>query len=138
MNIRPSPKEGLALSMLVFKLKHSFNEETVVRSLSFRDASTPEWNTLAMKVEELFFIPSQDTAIAYVDEEGDQIVVSSQDELADYYTSSSFCNLCKRGVVSDEHGHHRMRCTRSLKVMDLAELRQRVQSRTRTPSLISW
>jgi hypothetical protein len=123
--------------MLVLKLRHSIDKERIARSLSFRDTGTPEWNTLAMKIEELFFIPFQDIAVSYYDDDGDQIVMSSQEELADYYSSIYFCDLCNDSVVSPDHGHPRMRCTMHLNVVDLAEMRQRVQSRTRTPSLIN-
>ena len=116
--------------MLVFKLKHTIDGERVVRSLPFRDTGAPSWNTLSIMVEELFFIPVQDVALAYLDEEGDDVFMSSQSELEDYYSSSSYCHHCYMG----DHVLFSMRCVMSLKVFDLAELRQRVQSRTRTPS----
>lgn len=119
--------------MLIFKLRHDIDGQSVVRAISF-ETNTPAWNTIATKIQETYFIPVPDVAIAYVDEEGDRIVLSSQTELNDYYTSPSFCSDCYNDVRRHSHGK---RCTMKLNVIDLADLRQIVQSKDRTPSLMS-
>jgi hypothetical protein len=120
--------------MLVFKLRWKIAEKIIFRSLSSQSTGLPDWVAIAKTIEELFFIPLQDAALEYVDNDGDCIVMSSQVELANYYLSPSFYHLCREGVVNEKHGDYSMRCTMSLKVVNLAELRRYMQIRMRVSS----
>jgi hypothetical protein len=46
---------------------------------------SPSWNELAAKIGALYDIPTQSVAVSYVDSDGDQVTLSSQEELQDYY-----------------------------------------------------
>ncbi|TFY52029.1 hypothetical protein EVJ58_g10242, partial [Rhodofomes roseus] len=45
----------------------------------------PTWDELAAKIEALYHIPRGDVAVAYVDADGDEVTLSSEGELQDFY-----------------------------------------------------
>lgn len=47
----------------------------------------PSWSELAPKIEFFYDIPLSKIGVAYVDSEGDEVTVSSEDELQDFYTN---------------------------------------------------
>lgn len=48
----------------------------------------PSWNTFAAKVELLYDIPLEKVSVSYVDADNDQVTLSSQEELDDFYVTS--------------------------------------------------
>ena len=47
----------------------------------------PSWSTLATKIESLYHVPIEHIGVAYTDNDGDQVTLSSEDELQDFYTN---------------------------------------------------
>lgn len=45
----------------------------------------PTWDVLASRVHELFSIPVNDVGLVYIDDDGDEITISSEFELQDYH-----------------------------------------------------
>ena len=45
----------------------------------------PPWSELSAKIEELYSISRDDVGVSYVDNEGDEVTLSSEEELQDYY-----------------------------------------------------
>jgi len=56
------------------------------RRISFEDL--PDWYTLSVKIHTLFGIPLESLAIAYLDPDDDEIAVSSEGELQEFYQTS--------------------------------------------------
>jgi hypothetical protein len=50
--------------------------------------SQPTWYTIAAKVESLYAIPLGNVSVAYIDAENDEITLSTQEELDDFYQTS--------------------------------------------------
>lgn len=51
--------------------------------------TAPGWVLLSSKIASLFDIPSERVGVSYIDAEGDEITVSSNEELNDYYAALS-------------------------------------------------
>ncbi|KAI0080353.1 hypothetical protein K474DRAFT_1658076 [Panus rudis PR-1116 ss-1] len=47
--------------------------------------SRPSWSELSAKIESLFGIPKEKVGVSYVDSDGDEVTLSSEEELQDYY-----------------------------------------------------
>jgi len=60
--------------------------EGVTRRVVF--PNSPTWQALASKIELLYGIPIERVSVAYLDSEGDQVTLSSQEELDDFYRVS--------------------------------------------------
>ncbi|EKM61283.1 uncharacterized protein PHACADRAFT_84808, partial [Phanerochaete carnosa HHB-10118-sp] len=45
----------------------------------------PTWDDLADRIQNLYGIPKDKVGVSYFDVDGDEITLSSQDELQDYY-----------------------------------------------------
>ncbi|KAJ3844945.1 hypothetical protein F5878DRAFT_655420 [Lentinula raphanica] len=56
------------------------------RRLSFTDE--PTWSLLAERIAGLFDIPADSIAVAYIDSEDDEVTLSTQEELQDFYQTS--------------------------------------------------
>ncbi|KAJ3750763.1 hypothetical protein DFH05DRAFT_1387853 [Lentinula detonsa] len=56
------------------------------RRLSFTDE--PTWSLLAERIAGLFDIPADSVAVAYIDSEDDEVTLSTQEELQDFYQTS--------------------------------------------------
>ncbi|KAJ4485044.1 hypothetical protein C8J55DRAFT_559200 [Lentinula edodes] len=56
------------------------------RRLSFTDE--PTWTLLAERIAGLFDIPAEAIAVAYIDSEDDEVTLSTQEELQDFYQTS--------------------------------------------------
>jgi hypothetical protein len=66
-----------------FKLtKH----EGLTRRITFSDQ--PTWLTLGTKIESLYDIPLASIGVSYVDNDGDEVTLSSEEELLDFYNAS--------------------------------------------------
>ncbi|KIY67190.1 hypothetical protein CYLTODRAFT_490825 [Cylindrobasidium torrendii FP15055 ss-10] len=72
------------MSTITFKLKSSLGGET--RRVSFN--VPPSWNILASRIRELYGIPAENLGVTYTDADGDQITLSSDEELREFYRSS--------------------------------------------------
>lgn len=48
-------------------------------------STRPDWSTLSAKIATLFSIPNDNVAVSYIDADGDEITLSSDEELHDYY-----------------------------------------------------
>ncbi|PCH37206.1 hypothetical protein WOLCODRAFT_167382 [Wolfiporia cocos MD-104 SS10] len=64
-----------------FKLIRS--SDGVIRRLTF--ATPPSWADLATRVEALFGIPTDAVAVSYMDSDGDEITLNTDDELQEFY-----------------------------------------------------
>ncbi|KAI8990462.1 hypothetical protein BD414DRAFT_483723 [Trametes punicea] len=49
----------------------------------------PSWNELAAKIQSLYGIPAQHVGVSYVDNDGDEVTLSSEEELQDLYQSAA-------------------------------------------------
>ncbi|KAG6879110.1 hypothetical protein C0992_005087, partial [Termitomyces sp. T32_za158] len=58
----------------------------LTRRVVFSDK--PSWSTFAQKVELLFGIPFEQVSVSYIDADKDQVTLSSQEELDDFYATS--------------------------------------------------
>lgn len=45
----------------------------------------PSWSELSAKLESLYSIPMQDVGVSYIDQDGDEVTLSSEEELRDFY-----------------------------------------------------
>ncbi|KAJ6621212.1 hypothetical protein B0H10DRAFT_1790517, partial [Mycena sp. CBHHK59/15] len=48
-------------------------------------STPPTWSTLATKIHTLFDIPVDHVGVSYVDSDSDEVTLSSEDELREYY-----------------------------------------------------
>lgn len=60
-----------------------FTKDGVTRRTTF--PANAQWLEIAAKIESLYGIPIETAAVVYIDDDGDEITVSSQEELQDYY-----------------------------------------------------
>ncbi|KAF8213566.1 hypothetical protein K438DRAFT_1099989 [Mycena galopus ATCC 62051] len=51
-------------------------------------AAKPSWNALSARIHTLFNIPIEQVAVSYIDADNDEVTLSSEDELRDYYETS--------------------------------------------------
>ncbi|KAF9056095.1 hypothetical protein BJ165DRAFT_1430833, partial [Panaeolus papilionaceus] len=82
------------MPLIQFKLTSSAG---VTRLAIFNEA--PTWDALAAKLHSLFGIPIESVGVSYVDNECDEITLSSQEELEDYYAYADKPDLIKFAVV---------------------------------------
>ncbi|KAL0057295.1 hypothetical protein AAF712_016072 [Marasmius tenuissimus] len=76
-----------------FKLTSSASSTT--RRVVFR--SRPTWLALADRIHTLFNITLENVAVSYIDVEGDEVTLSTQEELEDYYQDMDGMGLWKPG-----------------------------------------
>ncbi|GAA5850927.1 hypothetical protein JCM8547_009133 [Rhodosporidiobolus lusitaniae] len=72
--------------MATVDVKLTHKDET--RLLSLPATQAPSWTDLASQVQQRFALDSPPTALTYVDEDGDEITVSSEAELAELFSAS--------------------------------------------------
>ena len=68
---------------LTFKLSQ---RDGLTRRITF--SVRPTWPELSQKIHLLFSIPVEKVGVTYVDSDGDEVTLSSQEELEDYYQST--------------------------------------------------
>ncbi|KAF7307050.1 F-box domain-containing protein [Mycena indigotica] len=51
-------------------------------------ATQPAWTTLATRINELFHIPVDQIGVSYIDADGDEVTLSSENELQDFYLAA--------------------------------------------------
>ena len=95
----------MSSSSLHFKLTSPGGE---LRRLTL--PNEPTWLSLTTRIEELFGIPTQKVAVAYVDNDGDEVTMSSQGELTDYFAN---CHKAGEPVKFDIVELNSHRSTRS-------------------------
>jgi hypothetical protein len=61
-----------------------FTRDRVTRRVTFPTTNTT-WLEIANKIEDLYGTPFDTVGVVYVDAEGDEITISTQEELLDYY-----------------------------------------------------
>ena len=83
-------------SPIHFKLIES---NGVTRRVGF--PGPPTWQALASKIETLYRIPVEKVSVAYLDSEGDQVTLSSQEELDDFYRVSHIPGQIIKFTVQD-------------------------------------
>ena len=66
-----------------YTVKLSFEDAT--RRVSF--PSQPTWSQIAARIETHFHIPLHRAAVKYKDSDGDEILISTDEELQEYYDS---------------------------------------------------
>ena len=67
------------------QFKFSKPPDGLVRRVTFPER--PSWETLAVKIQSLYDIPLPSIGVSYVDNDGDEVTLSSEDELQDFYQS---------------------------------------------------
>lgn len=70
------------MSTTLFKLTSPHPESTTRRVAYF---TRPTWNELAAKIEFIYGIPRDQVCVSYVDNDGDEVTLSTDEELQDYY-----------------------------------------------------
>ncbi|KAH9942967.1 hypothetical protein B0H21DRAFT_695675 [Amylocystis lapponica] len=83
------------MSSTEFKLSKA--PDGLIRKLSF--PGLPSWPELAVRIESLYHIPSRDLAVSYLDSDGDEVTLSSEEELQDFYKSAQFANDTGRRTI---------------------------------------
>ncbi|KAI0361409.1 hypothetical protein OH77DRAFT_1443837 [Trametes cingulata] len=73
------------MSPIQFKLTKP--PDGLVRRVTFQDR--PSWRELAAKIESLYHIPAQSIGVSYIDTDGDEVTLSSEEELQDFYQSAT-------------------------------------------------
>ncbi|KAI0375199.1 hypothetical protein BV20DRAFT_1009367 [Pilatotrama ljubarskyi] len=73
--------------MSPIQFKFTKPPDGLVRRVTFQDR--PSWNELAAKIESLYNIPVQSIGVSYVDTDGDEVTLSSEEELQDFYQSAA-------------------------------------------------
>ncbi|KZT02427.1 uncharacterized protein LAESUDRAFT_661811 [Laetiporus sulphureus 93-53] len=71
----------MSLPQLQIKLHRP--SDGLIRKITFD--TPPSWTTLAAKIEALYHITQADVAVSYLDADGDEITLSSESELQEYY-----------------------------------------------------
>src|ERR1700750_1184929 len=85
-------------STISFKLKSK--DSTITRRLSFSPSSPPPtWQHLSQKIGLLFSIPPEKVAVSYIDQDEDEVTLSSQEELVDFYNTNDNSDTVKFYVV---------------------------------------
>lgn len=74
-----------------------FTKDGITRRVAF--TQLPSWLEIAAKLESLYGIPVEDVAVSYTDVDGDEVTLSSQEELEDYYRADSDAQLRRLSVV---------------------------------------
>ncbi|KAI0931751.1 hypothetical protein AcW2_000572 [Taiwanofungus camphoratus] len=72
--------------MSAFQIKLSKPPDGLTRKITF--PQRPSWAELATRIESLYHIPPGDVGVSYVDNDGDDVTLSSEDELQDFYRST--------------------------------------------------
>ena len=70
------------MSPIPFKLKANGHIRRIVFQV------LPNWSDLSLKLQALYNIPLDSVAVSYIDNDNDEITVSSDEELQDFYKSS--------------------------------------------------
>ncbi|KAI9065937.1 hypothetical protein FKP32DRAFT_1602153 [Trametes sanguinea] len=73
--------------MSPIQFKFTKPPDGLVRRVTFQER--PSWNQLAAKIESLYDIPAQNVGVSYVDNDGDEVTLSSEEELQDFYRSAT-------------------------------------------------
>jgi len=86
------------MSFTQFKLTKSGG---LTRRIQFPGTEPPSWFTLASKIESLYDIPIEKIGVAYIDNDGDEVTLSSEDELQDFYAAAHKPSDTVKLVVQD-------------------------------------
>ena len=85
---------------IIFKLKYrDITRRTILAKL-------PEWNVLAERLSSIFLVPVADVGVSYLDRDGDEITLNSQEELDDFYTTTYRDGESIRFTVKDLSASH--------------------------------
>ena len=76
--------------MAPIQFKLSYPPGDLVRRVTFQER--PSWNILALKIQSVFDLPLPSIAVSYVDSDGDEVTLNSEDELQDFYRSCTAQN----------------------------------------------
>ena len=74
----------------------------LTRRISF--PTRPSWNELAARIQALYNIPLGRLGVSYVDSDGDEVTLSSEEELRDFYDTVEGSQLLKFRVVELSSG----------------------------------
>ena len=87
---------------IIFKLKYrDITRRTILTEL-------PEWDVLAEKLSSIFLVPVANVGVSYVDRDGEEITLNSQEELKDFYTPTYKYGESIRFTVKDLSTSHSM------------------------------
>jgi hypothetical protein len=84
------------MAPIQFKLS---KPDGLTRRLTFQ--GVPTWVDLAAKISGLYSIPSDKLGVSYIDTDGDEVTLSSQEELEDFYQASYQPPQAIKFVVQD-------------------------------------
>ena len=68
-------------------VQFKFTKDGITRRVAF--TQLPSWLEIAAKLEPLYAVPVEHVAVSYTDADGDEVTLSSQEELEDYYRAES-------------------------------------------------
>lgn len=74
-----------------------FTKDGITRRVAF--AKLPSWLEISAKLESLYGIPVEFVAVSYTDADGDEVTLSTQEELEDFYRADSDAPLRRLSVV---------------------------------------
>lgn len=86
----------LSQTMITFKLHDPLTETTRRITLP---SPAPSWAILSAKISFLFSIPANNVAVSYIDFDGDEVTLSTDDELEEFYESMEFKTSARLGGV---------------------------------------
>ena len=76
----------------------------LTRRLTFPEP--PNWSSLAFKIKSVYGIPESQVAVSYIDKDGDEVTLNTQDELVDFFIN---CQDRKSTRLNSSHsGESRM------------------------------
>jgi len=78
-------------------IQFKFSKDGITRRVAF--TQSPSWVEIAAKLESLYSIPVEHVAVSYTDADGDEVTLSSQEELEDYYRADPNPSLQRLSVV---------------------------------------
>jgi len=73
----------------------------LTRRIHFEGPELPSWFALASKIESLYEIPIEKIGVAYLDSDGDEVTLSSEHELQDFYAAAHKPSETIKLVVQD-------------------------------------
>lgn len=83
-------------TMSTFKLT---KRDGLTRRITF--PSLPNWNELAGRISSLYSVPLETVAVSYIDADDDEVTLSTEDELQDYYRAAHKPGQAMKFVVQD-------------------------------------
>lgn len=95
--LQPHARPSYLTATMSSSVQFKFTKDGITRRVAF--TQLPSWLEIAAKLEALYGIPVEHVAVSYTDVDGDDVTLSSQGELEDYYRADSDTLLRRLSVV---------------------------------------